>query len=46
MQRTGRSANMLSKPSIGRNSAALNLTELQLGHTRRNQSTRGIQLDL
>jgi hypothetical protein len=41
MQRTGRNANMLSNPSIGRNSACLNLSELQRGHSRLIQSICG-----
>src|SRR5208337_1350298 len=44
--RTGRSANMLSRLSIERNSAGLNLIELQQGHSRRNQSSRGNQFGL
>jgi hypothetical protein len=44
MQRTGRTANMLSKPSIGRSSACLNLSELQEGHSCLIQSIRGTQL--
>jgi hypothetical protein len=43
MHRTGRSANMLSRPSNDRNSACLNLSELQQGHSRLIQSRRGIQ---
>jgi hypothetical protein len=46
MQRTGRSANMLSSPSIDFNSACLNFTELQQGHLRRNKSSRGNQFGL
>jgi hypothetical protein len=38
MQRTGRTANMPSRLSNGRNSACLNLIELQRGHFRRNKS--------
>jgi len=44
MQRTGRSANMLSRLSNDRNSAGLNLSELQQGHSRRIHSRRGTQL--
>jgi hypothetical protein len=44
MQRTGRKANMLSKPSYERNSACLNLSELQEGHSWRIHNRRGTQL--
>jgi hypothetical protein len=44
MQRTGRSANMLSKLSNDRSSACLNLSELQWGHSRRIHNKRGTQL--
>src|SRR5665213_3099922 len=43
MQRTGRSANGPRSPSNGRNSAALNLTELHRGQARRNHIIRGSQ---
>ena len=43
MQRIGRTANIASKPSNERNSACLNLTELQRGHFRRIQSICGTQ---
>ncbi len=42
MQRTGRNANILSKPSNERNSAGLNFTESQRGHFRRIPSRWGI----
>jgi hypothetical protein len=41
MQRTGRNANMLSSPSNDRNSAGLNFSELQAGHSRRIHRRRG-----
>src|SRR5580693_8747491 len=44
MQRTGRTANMLSKPSNDRNSACLNWSELQDGHSCLVQSMRGTHL--
>src|ERR1700691_2511677 len=44
MHRTGRSANMLSSPSTDRNSAGLNLSELQRGHSRRIHTKCGTQL--
>jgi hypothetical protein len=44
MQRTGRSANMLSRLSNGRISACLNLSELHQGHSRRIHNRRGTQL--
>jgi hypothetical protein len=44
MQRTGRNANMLSRPSNDRNSACLNLMELQRGHSRVIHSRRGTHL--
>jgi hypothetical protein len=43
MQRTGCSANMLRRLSNGRNSAALNWTELQHGHLWRIKGSRGAQ---
>jgi hypothetical protein len=46
MQRTGRSKNRPSTASTGRNSAALNLTELQQGHLRRSNGSHGAQLGL
>jgi len=44
MQRTGRTANMLSNPSYDRDSACLNLSELQDGHSCLIQSIRGTHL--
>lgn len=44
MHRTGRSANMLSKPSNDHDSAGLNWSELQRGHFRSRQSRCGNQL--
>jgi hypothetical protein len=41
MQRTGLTAIMPSKPSNGLNSAGLNFSELQRGHSRRIQSRWG-----
>src|ERR1700679_4011979 len=43
MQRTGRRANMPSRPSNECNSPGLNFTESQRGHTRRLHRTRGSQ---
>jgi hypothetical protein len=45
MHRTGRSANILRRPSNGRNSAGLKVRELQSGHSRRLQSNRGAQFN-
>src|SRR4051794_37696666 len=44
MQRNGRSANIATKPSNGRNSAGLNRMEVQRGHMRRGHNTRGSQV--
>jgi hypothetical protein len=41
MQRIGRSANILKRPSNGRDSAGLNWIEVQRGHIRRGHNTRG-----
>ena len=43
MQRTGRKANILNRPSNERSSACLNFRELHIGHSRLIQSNRGIQ---
>src|ERR1035441_4020394 len=43
MQRTGRNANIARRPSNDLNSACLNFTELQRGHTRRIHSGCGSQ---
>jgi hypothetical protein len=43
MHRTGRSANISSSPSTGLRSAALNLIELQRGHSRLSHTKCGIQ---
>jgi hypothetical protein len=43
MHRTGRSANICNRLSTGLRSAALNLIELQRGHSRRSHTKCGIQ---
>ena len=45
MHRTGCSANMLRRPSKGRNSVALNWTESQRGHLHVIQRSSGSQFD-